>query len=425
MKKIIFILALALSINAYAQENKTVTLVVSGQGKTQDEAKQNALRSAIEQAFGTFISSKTEILNDNLVKDEIVSVANGNIQKFDVISDIQLSNGDFKTSLKATVSVTKLTNFITSKGIEHELKGELFVFNINQKKLNKKNEITAFGNLNQSIEELLKNCFEYDLSVSEPTADPRNPNNYIIPIGITIKSTSNINNYKSTLFNTIKALSLNETEVLEYHKIGLKTYIITIAIDKKTSGQFHLRSLESISKVFNMIVKLRDELLNFQISSGIDNNQLGQSNSLSDIEVQDIQFRPYLRTGNDGGGCGICYQSLFNSNSCRDVQKGYPPFRPIWNGTGMTYTDLEVKTYAHSSCGRSYFNLDDKLKGYSFLKKYMSKNYNGYYEPVNWGFVISLVNLKPQNSIVQFIMKDNRTLEELKKVRKYGITKKS
>ena len=74
MKNVIFILALALSINAYAQDNKTVTLVVSGQGKTQDEAKQNALRSAIEQAFGTFISSKTEILNDELVKDEIVSV---------------------------------------------------------------------------------------------------------------------------------------------------------------------------------------------------------------------------------------------------------------------------------------------------------------------------------------------------------------
>jgi hypothetical protein len=60
-------------------EDKTVTLVVSGQGKTQDEAKQNALRSAIEQAFGAFISSKTEILNDNLVKDEIVSLTNGNI----------------------------------------------------------------------------------------------------------------------------------------------------------------------------------------------------------------------------------------------------------------------------------------------------------------------------------------------------------
>ena len=101
----------------FAQDaDKTITLVVSGQGKTQDEAKQNALRSAIEQAFGTFISSKTEILNDNLVKDEIVSVANGNIQKFEVISEVQIPNGDYVTSLKATVSVTKLISFVEKKG---------------------------------------------------------------------------------------------------------------------------------------------------------------------------------------------------------------------------------------------------------------------------------------------------------------------
>jgi hypothetical protein len=49
------------------------------------------LRSAIEQAFGAFISSKTEILNDNLVKDEIVSVSNGNIQKFEVLSEAQIT----------------------------------------------------------------------------------------------------------------------------------------------------------------------------------------------------------------------------------------------------------------------------------------------------------------------------------------------
>jgi hypothetical protein len=76
MKKLLLLLTFVFTISAYAQVDKTVTLVVSGQGKTQDEARQVALRSAIEQAFGAFISSKTEILNDNLVKDEIVSVAN-------------------------------------------------------------------------------------------------------------------------------------------------------------------------------------------------------------------------------------------------------------------------------------------------------------------------------------------------------------
>ncbi len=92
---------------SFAQEANTVTLTVSGQGKTQDDAKQNALRNAIEQAFGTFISSNTEILNDELVKDEIVSIANGNIQKFEVISEVEVPEAGHATTLKVTVSVTK------------------------------------------------------------------------------------------------------------------------------------------------------------------------------------------------------------------------------------------------------------------------------------------------------------------------------
>lgn len=93
MKKNILLLFFLFSYNIFAQDDKTVTLVVNGHGKTQDEARQNALRSAIEQAFGAFISSKTEILNDKLIKDEIVSVTNGNIQNYEVINEVQIPNG--------------------------------------------------------------------------------------------------------------------------------------------------------------------------------------------------------------------------------------------------------------------------------------------------------------------------------------------
>jgi hypothetical protein len=76
MKNLVILLTCVFALNAFAQDNKTVTLIVSGQGKTQEEAKLNALRGAIEQAFGAFISSKTEILNDRLIKDEIISLSN-------------------------------------------------------------------------------------------------------------------------------------------------------------------------------------------------------------------------------------------------------------------------------------------------------------------------------------------------------------
>jgi len=47
------------NLNSFVRDaDKTVAIPVSG--KTQDEAKQSALPSAIEQALGAFISSKTE-----------------------------------------------------------------------------------------------------------------------------------------------------------------------------------------------------------------------------------------------------------------------------------------------------------------------------------------------------------------------------
>ena len=162
-------MSLALSINAYAQQDdQTVTLTVSGQGETMEEAKTNALRSAIEQAFGTFISSKTEILNDELVKDEIVSVANGNIQKFEIISEVQIPDGGYAITLKATVSVSKLTSFVVSKGVVVEFKGGLFAANILIQELYEKNEILAVENLTKTLNNISLKSFDYSIKASDP-----------------------------------------------------------------------------------------------------------------------------------------------------------------------------------------------------------------------------------------------------------------
>lgn len=56
-----------------------VILTVSADGTTKEEAVKAALRSAIEQAYGTFVSANTTLLNDELVKDEIVNYTSGNI----------------------------------------------------------------------------------------------------------------------------------------------------------------------------------------------------------------------------------------------------------------------------------------------------------------------------------------------------------
>ena len=218
MKHLLLLLTLAFTINVNAQDTeKVVTLVASGQGKTQDEAKQNALRSAIEQAFGAFISSNTTILNDSLVKDEIVSVANGNIQKYDVLNETPLPDGSFATTLKAVVSVNKLTSFCESKGVSVEFKGGLFAMNMAMQELQEKNEIIAWSQIkNNVIERLLINCMDSKFDVTTPQLI--RDTNYSIPINISISVNKNLENILNTIKTFCTSASIKDTA--SYNKIS-------------------------------------------------------------------------------------------------------------------------------------------------------------------------------------------------------------
>lgn len=58
MKKIVLIIFILLYSVVFSQEDKTVVLNVSGTGKTLEEAKTNALRSAIEQPLEPLFHQK-------------------------------------------------------------------------------------------------------------------------------------------------------------------------------------------------------------------------------------------------------------------------------------------------------------------------------------------------------------------------------
>ena len=112
IKKLAFgILVLFNTLVVNAKDEKTLTLFVTGQGTTFEEAKSICFRSAVEQAFGLFISSKTEILNDDMIKDEIISTSSGNIQSYDIISQIQLKNGPFLVNMNVVLSKSQLISF--------------------------------------------------------------------------------------------------------------------------------------------------------------------------------------------------------------------------------------------------------------------------------------------------------------------------
>lgn len=167
----IFVMAVLLlaSLGLYAQTQDAITLVVSGQGGTKEDATANALRSAIEQAYGVFVSANTQILNDEVVKDEIATVASGNVLNYEELSCVTMADGSLYVTLSATVSIGNLITYAKSHGSSAEFAGQTFTMNMRMRKLNTENEYKALLALEEQVAMLARHCFDYEIEeVDEP-----------------------------------------------------------------------------------------------------------------------------------------------------------------------------------------------------------------------------------------------------------------
>lgn len=463
MRKIFLIIVLAINCFAFSQEDKTVTLTVSAQGQTISEAKQNALRDAIEQAFGTFISSNTEILNDELVKDEIVSVSNGNIQDYEVISEVQLPNGYYATTLKARVSVTKLTSFVESKGVSVEFKGGVFASNILIQELHKKNELKAINSIVPVLKEISRESFNYSINAENPYLKN---DSWRIPISVDVSVNSNFMNIPALLENTVKSLSMSSTEVENYTKLNIPVFPVTL-LTLNAKGFYYLRNAKSVFQIIDFIYSLNSVIVDFKISNGIKRKHLSdyrvpkyfdteESRFESSAIVKDDKFRIILASG-CSGGLGIMPASLFHnargSDSCseeinfnyKNIYHGQKePNSHIWPiNKQVEEIDIQriVSDYSMKKSNNYYLpegrkSWDKtishlytlKKKSNWYIRDLLKQTKRDYYpgKDINnrvLGLVISFISVKPKSVVVQFKMNDIATISEIKNITQYEIKK--
>ena len=215
MKKLfLVIVAMMMAMSAFAQHD--IKLTVSGQGATKEEATANALRSAIEQSFGAFVSANTQILNDEIVKDEIATIASGNIKEYQELGCIDLPGGDQSVTLAATVSLSNLISYSKSKGSTAEFAGAAFTMNMRMRKLNAENEITALYNMLDLLYELAPSAFDWDLEVGDPASLPEQM--YNVKMTAKAKANKNTSAFFSLFLNTLESLSLSASDVDAYRK---------------------------------------------------------------------------------------------------------------------------------------------------------------------------------------------------------------
>ncbi len=280
------IIFLLISETAQTQDiDKTVTITVSGSGKTEDEAKQLALRSAIEQAFGAFISTKTEVLNDQMMSDQITSISNGNIKTFTVLNSSLLPNGNYGTTLNVVVSVSKLASFVQSKGVAIEINGGLFAVNIKQQILNEQAEIKSILDLVTILHETLQNSFDYVIENGNPVSIDAENKNWQIPLKVTAIANKNISFCNEYLFNNLKSISLTSQEVETYKNLNKSLFLITLYKESEIY-KFYLRKTESFEILKSIISQDYSYQSSFDYESGING-----------IKITDFKF-DYSKFGN-------------------------------------------------------------------------------------------------------------------------------
>ena len=244
-----------------AQTTDEMTLMVSADGATKEEATKSALRSAIEQAYGTFVSANTTILNNDLVKDEVVTLSNGNIKGFRELSSENLPDGKAFVMLQATVSIPQLISYAKSKGAEVEFAGASFAMNLKMEELNKRNEEKIVANMLSVMEKLYMTGFDYKINVANPKASGETT--------AEIDAVANGNAIKASelFYSTLESITLNNEKIKEYQELGKEVYgigfypVASSIVDRgyrsnkyKRTEEYTFRSkktLELLSEFFN------------------------------------------------------------------------------------------------------------------------------------------------------------------------------
>ncbi|MCR4799072.1 MAG: hypothetical protein K5860_01035, partial [Bacteroidales bacterium] len=296
MKKTFLIIQMLIcAIVCFAQ--KEVTILVSGEGKTKTEATDAALRSAIEQTFGAFVSTNTTILNDELVKDEIATVSSGNIEKYTEVNYFE-RNGKSYITLNATISIGKLVSYAKSKGSSCELDGATFTAEIRKLNFYRENTIKALENLREQLKVLALDVFDVQLSKPNITASGE------VSVTVEIYSNENMYKYEQLILTTLKQLAIPETEIKHLDEIdayytsvtcmplSIKTYPNgknEIWLDKDHTKKFYLYTFfnpESPDGKFNQFREniFTDVLRNIKIVDNLGYKLYAESDSF---------FNPY------------------------------------------------------------------------------------------------------------------------------------
>ena len=340
-------------LSSVVSQAKDVMLISIGESSSKDEAVTNALVSAVEQAYGVYVSGNTVIFNDDLIRDEIIQIKRGNVKNYTILSATQLPNKNYSVTIEATVSTDMLLEFARSKGAECELAGKSFAANLNLRKIHVANGAEAMKHLYNTLGLIVPKMFDYKLNLDDPIVYG---SDVYIPIAVDCVLNSNYNTFED-MYNGIS------------DRVDASIESVAISGDTKDPN------IAAITRYRNYILQLPEIwVFGFLLRDNLNNYVIPQLNS-SEVKMPENAFWP---------SAGVKSYKISTNYRGQDYIYGIPPHSYILCGKDIVFKAHGVMVQKLDN--EPLCSIGENQSGGSVLKSYVKKFEDGFSKSRAQGF---------------------------------------
>ena len=321
----ILIALLLIGINTHSQSGNTINITTTGTGISKNDAINDALRNALEQTYGGFISSKTNITDDELFNDEVVAITSGEIHDYELVSETNIESG-YAVTIVAKISQTGLNNFVTQSGGD-AVSFDVNVFNVKIKlqRLNEKAEIKSINNILEILEEIYGRSIEFEFTSSNPKINEKNKK-WRVDFELTTKYNENIINFIDYFSSSIEKIAMTEKQKTAYEELGKSTYPILV-----NNELYYFRNEASYISINKFLVNLRNKFAQVDINTNEGLSVAWSGWFKKNKSYLKNFFIPYL---NHSGSNGVVFNSGYIHDNSNVVGGGYGS---SWQSTRNKY----------------------------------------------------------------------------------------
>ncbi len=219
-KFLFLIILLVLPVYLYATEppERIEKVIATGIGIDADKARQNAIRNAVEQVIGSYVSSDTIVQNNAILKDDVLNYSGGYVKESKLLSQEKSDDGLFSVKLEAYVISTKLKRKLESLNVAtKKVEGESLFGEAFSKVEEKKSSGELLGKI---LAKYPQAAYVYEVGKPEIESTSSGANKANITIPISIKWDQS---FLAELKETLKHVATEERKSISLFSIDSKS----------------------------------------------------------------------------------------------------------------------------------------------------------------------------------------------------------